>query len=274
MLNLLPLAMNQRCQKSKAVDSRHRVVEIPASEQILVRTEMTYLKDILHPSDAYATDQVLLAITFLMGLTPIRISPIQKNGQRSVYISRVGCLISVCQMCFFMYCFLYSLVEDESIVGYFFKTDVSKAGDLMQKFIAMCGMMMMFIESLRKSHDLINLYHAIARSDRTFLNVGVEFSYRYIIKFRIVKLTFVSAVILAYVGSSFYMLFHNDIWPKYQAMVAFFSPLILLLVMVVLNISFIMRFTQYFDSLNGVSACACVYCSWPPSIHESHVIVW
>lgn len=214
---------------------------------------MTYLKDIIHPSDAYATDQVLLAITFLMGLTPIRISQIQKDGKRSVYISRIGCLISLCQMCFFMYCFLYSLVEDESIVGYFFKNDVSKAGDLLQKFIAMCGMIMMFIESLRKSHDLINLYHAIAKSDRSFMNVGVEFSYPDILRFRILKLIFVSGVIMAYIGSSFYMLFHNDIWPKYQAMVAFFSPLILLLIMVVLNISFIMRFTQYFDSLNGVS---------------------
>lgn len=214
---------------------------------------MIYLKDIIYPKDSYATDQVLLKITYFMGLTPVCISQKKKNEQRVIYISQLGILISLSQMSFFMYCFLYSLIMDESIVSYFFKTDVSKAGDLLQKFMAMLGMMMMFIESLRKSQDLINLYHAIAKSDKSFLNVGIEFSYAYILKFRLLKLIFVSVVILIYVGSSFYMLYHNNVWPKYEAMVAFYSPLILLLVMVVLNITFIMRFTQYFDSLNGVS---------------------
>uniref|UniRef100_A0A1A9WEQ2 Gustatory receptor n=1 Tax=Glossina brevipalpis TaxID=37001 RepID=A0A1A9WEQ2_9MUSC len=213
---------------------------------------MTFWRDFIKPIDSYAAEQTLLWVTFLTGLTPIRISSPDHNGERIIYISRIGYIISVFQVIFFLYSFIHSFLLDESIVGYFFKTEISQVGDVLQKFIGMSGMIILFGVSLYKSNDLIELYHVVAKIDNKFLDVGVEFNYRFIMKFRHSKLMFIISICTIYVSGSFWMLFHNNVWPTFQAIVAFFVPHIFLLSVVILNVAFIMRFTQHYDLINKV----------------------
>lgn len=212
---------------------------------------MSFWRDFVKPRDSYAAEKTLLAITFILGITPICIRG--PNGKRRMSISRLGYGITILQGIFFVYCFIHSFVLDESIVGFFFKTEISKIGDVLQKFIGLSGMLILFGVSLRKSTDMIAMYHTVAFIDGRFLNLGVEFNYRYIMKFRHSKLAMVSSVCVGYLASSLWMLFHNQIWPSFQAVIAFFVPHIFLLCVVVLNVSFVMRFWQHFDLLNKVS---------------------
>uniref|UniRef100_A0A1A9UWR9 Gustatory receptor n=1 Tax=Glossina austeni TaxID=7395 RepID=A0A1A9UWR9_GLOAU len=179
---------------------------------------MTFWRDFIKPSDSYAAEQTLLWTTFLMGLTPIRISSSERNGERNIYISRA-------------------------------------VGDVLQKFIGMSGMLILFGVSLYKTNDLMELYHVVAKIDNQFLGVGVEFNYRFIMKFRHSKLMFIISICSIYIGGSFWMLFHNNVWPTFQAIVAFFVPHIFLLSVVTLNVAFIMRFTQHYDLINKSLQC-------------------
>ena len=211
----------------------------------------SFLADFFKPKDSFAAEKTLLAITFILGLTPLCI---QGSGEeRKMCISRIGYIITILQGIFFVYCFLHSFLLDESIVGFFFKTEISKIGDILQKFIGLSGMLILFGVSLRKSNDMIDMYRTVAFIDDRFLNLGVEFNYRYIMNFRHSKLAMIISICLGYLISSLWMLFHNQIWPSFQAVIAFFVPHIFLLSVVVLNVSFVMRFWQHFDLLNKVS---------------------
>lgn len=212
----------------------------------------SFFCDFFKPTDSFAAEKTLLAVTFILGLTPISIRG--PSGQRKMSLSRIGYVITVMQGIFFAYCFLHSFLLDESIVGFFFKTEISKIGDILQKFIGLSGMLILFGVSLRKSGDMIEMYKTVAFIDDRFHNLGVQFNYRYIMNFRHSKLFMITSICLGYLISSLWMLFHNQIWPSFQAVIAFFVPHIFLLSVVVLNVSFAMRFWQHFDLLNKVSS--------------------
>lgn len=207
--------------------------------------------DFLNPEDVYAAEKTILMVTFILGITPLRIAGC--FGSRRMYVSRLGLIITLIQGTFFAYCFLHSFLLEESIVGFFFKTEISKVGDILQKFIGLSGMLILFGMSLRKGRDMVAMYQMVSFVDGRFLNLGVEFNYRFIMKFRHTKLAMMTGVCSSYMGSSMWILFHNGIWPSFQAVGAFFVPHIFVLSVVVLNVSFAMRFGQYFDLLNRVS---------------------
>ncbi|XP_013099317.2 putative gustatory receptor 28b isoform X2 [Stomoxys calcitrans] len=211
---------------------------------------MAVLTDFLHPQDSYAAEKIMLLITFFLGLTPLRIAG--PYGNRRIFISRLGLMITLVQGVFFAYCFLHSFCSEESIVGFFFKTEISKVGDVLQKFIGLTGMMILFGMSLSKCRDMKAMYQMVAFVDEKFLDLGVEFNYRFILKFRQTKLLMMMSVCCSYMTTSMWILFHNQIWPSFQTVGAFFVPHIFILSVVVLNISFAMRFGQHFNLLNRV----------------------
>lgn len=116
----------------------------------------TICYEFFKPKDSYAAEKTLLAITFVLGLTPLRV--VGAHGKRRMSISHLGYGITIMQGIFFVYCFLHSFLVDESIVGFFFKTEISKIGDILQKFIGLSGMLILFGVSLRKSRDMIDRY--------------------------------------------------------------------------------------------------------------------
>ncbi|XP_005189943.2 putative gustatory receptor 28b [Musca domestica] len=211
---------------------------------------MAFWLDFLNPQDTYAAEKTLLFVTFILGLTPLRIAG--PFGRRRIYISRLGLAITLLQSTFFVYCFLHSFLLEESIVRFFFKTEISKIGDILQKFIGLTGMLILFGMSLRHSRDLVEMYTTVAQIDWRFRNLGVEFKYRYIMNFRHTKLVMMVVVCGSYMTSCMWILFHNQIWPSFQAVGAFFLPHVFILSVVVLNVSFAMRFGQQFDLLNRV----------------------
>ncbi|XP_073827560.1 putative gustatory receptor 28b isoform X3 [Musca autumnalis] len=178
-------------------------------------TTMAFWLDFLNPQDTYAAEKTLLFVTFVLGLTPLRIAG--PYGNRRMYISRLGFAITMLQGTLFAYCFLHSFLLEESIVGFFFKTEISKVGDILQKFIGLTGMLVLFGMSLLNSRDLVAMYTTAAVIDGRFRNLGVEFNFRYILTIRNIKLLMMSAVCGSYMASCMWILFHNQIWPSFQA---------------------------------------------------------
>ncbi|XP_037927710.1 putative gustatory receptor 28b [Teleopsis dalmanni] len=211
---------------------------------------MSKCYEFFHPSDAYSAKQILFFVTFVLGLTPLRLHG--PTGNRKITISRLGYSATILQVIFFMFCYIYSFIHDESIVGYFFKSEISKIGDTLQKFIGMTGLLTLFGTSLWKCWDIIYLFQTISSTDVRFLDLGVVFNFQYVMKLINSKLFLIFSLNFFYVSSSLWLLFRNDIWPSLQAIVSFFTPHIYLLTIVVLFMSFLIRLSQHFEMLNKV----------------------
>ncbi|XP_067624582.1 putative gustatory receptor 28b isoform X2 [Eurosta solidaginis] len=213
---------------------------------------MGFWKELFSPTDAYGAAQTLIWFNFMLGLTPFRIVGTRCGGQRTLCVSRLGYLNTMLQVIFFMYCFIHSLVDQSSIVGFFFKSEISQVGETLQKFIGLLGMLTLFGISLSECHVIVSLCDTVSHLDRRFLNIGVVFNYQYIMKLTHMKIFLVVTLNVSYMSCCFWMLFHNDIWPTFQAMVTFFMPHVFLLSVVVLFSTFLLRFRQHFDLINKV----------------------
>lgn len=207
-------------------------------------------RQLLRPRDAYGAEQTLLLFTYLLGLTPFRLRG--EAEARHFELSRLGYLNGLLQLSFFGYCFLYALIQQQSIVGYFFNSPISQIGDSLQKFIGMTGMFTLFLCSMLRVRLLIRLWDLIAHIDDRLLNVGVSFHYRRIMQVRHVKLCLISGVQFAYLVSSMCMLFWNDVKPTYPAAVAFYVPQVFLLSIVLLFEAILHRCWQHFEAVNRV----------------------
>lgn len=207
-------------------------------------------RQLLSPRDAYGAEQTLLLFTYLLGLTPFRL-----RGQttRHFELCRLGYLNALLQLAFFGYCFLAALVQQQSIVGYFFNSPISQVGDSLQKFIGMTGMFTLFLCCGLRVRLLIRLCDMIAGIDDHLLNVGICFNYGRIMSLRHTKLFLMSGVQFAYLTSSLYMLLSNDVRPTYTVAVAFYVPQVFLLSIVLLFGAILHRCWQHFDALNKVS---------------------
>lgn len=213
---------------------------------------MHFWKELFDPSDAIGAVQTLIWFNFLLGLTPFRLQPTGDGQQRALHISQLGYLNTLLQVIFFMYCFIHSLAEQASIVGFFFKSEISQIGDTLQKFIGLLGMLTLFGISSSECCVIVSLCNTITAVDGRFHNLGVTFNYQYIMKLIHLKMFLVITLNISYMSSCFWMLFHNDIWPTFQAMITFFMPHVFLLSVVVLFSTFLFRLQQHFDLINKV----------------------
>ncbi|EDW77883.2 uncharacterized protein Dwil_GK24721, isoform B [Drosophila willistoni] len=209
-----------------------------------------FYKEMFSASDAYGAEQSLLFFTYLLGLTPFRLKgPL---GGRHFRLSRLGYLNALIQMSFFSYCFLSALIEQQSIVNYFFKSEISQVGDSLQKFIGMTGMCILFTCSAIRVRLLIKLCDLVYHIDDKLLEIGVCFNYNRIMQLRHVKLLLICSVQVAYLASSLCMLLWNNVRPIYTATVAFYVPQIFLLSCVLLFEAFLHRCWQHLKVLNEV----------------------
>ncbi|XP_070065496.1 putative gustatory receptor 28a [Drosophila virilis] len=209
-------------------------------------------RQLFSPRDAYGAEQTLFLFTYLLGLTPFRLKG-QAAG-RHFQLSRIGYLNALLQLSFFGYCFLDALVQQQSIVGYFFNSPISQVGDSLQKFIGMTGMFTLFLCCGLRVRLLIRLCDLIAHIDDHLLNVGICFNYGKIMSLRHTQLFLICVVQLAYLASSICMLLYNDVRPSYPVAVAFYVPQVFLLSIVLLFGAILHRCWQHFDALNQVSA--------------------
>nr|NP_995641.1 gustatory receptor 28b, isoform D [Drosophila melanogaster]AAS64650.1 gustatory receptor 28b, isoform D [Drosophila melanogaster] len=209
-----------------------------------------YFCEIFKPRDAFGAEQTLLLYTYLLGLTPFRLRG--QAGERQFHLSKIGYLNAFLQLSFFSYCFLAALIEQQSIVGYFFKSEISQMGDSLQKFIGMTGMSILFLCSSIRVRLLIHIWDRISYIDDRFLNLGVCFNYPAIMRLRLLQIFLINGVQLGYLISSNWMLLGNDVRPIYTAIVAFYVPQIFLLSIVMLFNATLHRLWQHFTVLNQV----------------------
>ncbi|XP_017840206.1 putative gustatory receptor 28b isoform X3 [Drosophila busckii] len=207
-------------------------------------------RTLFRPRDAHGAEQTLLLFTYLLGLTPFRLRGVA--GARHFQLSRLGYLNALLQLSFFGYCFLTALIQQQSIVGYFFRSKISQVGDSLQKFISLVGMSTLFACSALRVRKLIKLCDYIARIDERLLDLGVCFSYPRIMRLRHSQLLLIMSVQLSYLVSSLCLMLWNGVRPSYPAAVAFYVPQVFLLSVVLLLGAMLHRCWQHFEALNKV----------------------
>lgn len=216
---------------------------------------MNPLKELVNPVDIYSAQNLLLKLSLVSGIAPLKLTG--TVGSRRLQINLFGFIILLLHMCLFAFCYVRTITVHDSIVSYFFKTEISVVGDTLQLCIGLIGICTVFLYSFCKREKFILWFHLMARIDEELKQIGIETDYKSTLKFiclvLLVKFIFFNTYLI---GS--YALFHMaNVHPNYSCWISFFQPHLMISIIVVLFLCFVKQMKHRFLLLNKVSDVCC-----------------
>jgi gustatory receptor len=208
-------------------------------------------KDLLNPTDIYTAQRPLLTLSLVSGIVPYKVT---NNGNSRLKISVFGFGILILHLSLFGFCYVRTITVHESIVSYFFKTEISVLGDTLQLCIGLIGMCTVFLYSLLQRHKFVLWFHLMAKIDEQLKEIGIQTDYQSTLKFIFLVLLVKFIFFNTYLIGSWVLFKLANLSPNYACWIVFFMPHIFISIIVVLFICFIKQMKHRFYLLNKVNS--------------------
>lgn len=206
-------------------------------------------KDFMNPTDIYTAQRPLLKLSLVSGIVPYNIT---NDGNSRLKISIFGFTILILHLSLFGFCYVKTITVHESIVSYFFKTEISVLGDTLQLCIGLIGICTVFLYSLIQRRKFVLWFHLMAKIDEQLKEIGIETDYRSTLKFILLVLLVKFIFFNTYLIGSWVLFMIADIYPNYACWIVFFMPHIFISIIVVLFICLVKQMKHRFLLLNKV----------------------
>ncbi|XP_059221014.1 putative gustatory receptor 28b isoform X3 [Stomoxys calcitrans] len=165
--------------------------------------------------------QPLFLITFLYGLTPFHVAK-DKSGESAVRMSFFGFVNIALYTLLYGSCYIVSLLQDETVVGYFFRTEISNVGNTLQICNGLITGAVIYISAVTQRRKLLRVCEILFNLDDNFANIGIKVKYSRIYRFCILMIVFKILVIGSYFGGVLHLLKSMGITPSFSVCVTFF----------------------------------------------------
>lgn len=209
-----------------------------------------WLKTFLNPVDIYAAQTPLLKLSLITGIAPLKL--IGSPGNRRLEVNLFGFMNTFLHICLFFGCYVRTIFFHESIVSYFFKTEISAVGDTLQLCIGLIGIIVTLLYSLIQRNKFVAWFHLMAKIDDHFKEIGVETDYKSTLKFISWVLLFKAIFFIAYLVGSWILFKTENIYPNFSCWVSFFLPHLMIAIIVVLFLCLVKQMKHRFLLLNKV----------------------
>lgn len=217
---------------------------------------MEKLKQFFNPIDVYEAQRPLLLSCSMAGLLPIKL--VGTLGHRRLEVSVFGFIVTSVHILLFFICFVLTIFSAESFVSYFFKSDISQLGLLLQLCISFFGTTISYTSCYLKKHRIIQIVNMLAHVDRRFVKLGIKQNYKDTTKFLLRFILINSIVHSIYViGSYVILVMIAEERASAYAWVSYYTPTLLLSYFVFKLFGITMQIKNRFIHLNGVSVCVC-----------------
>jgi gustatory receptor len=217
-------------------------------------------KEFLNPTDIYTAQRPLLKLSLVSGIIPFKIA---NDGDSRLRISVFGIMVLILHLSVFGFCFVKTITVHESIVSYFFRTEISVLGDTLQLCIGLVGIITVFLYSLIQRHKFVLWFHLMARIDEHLKEIGIETDYRSTLKFIFLVLLVKFIFFNTYLIGSYVLFKIAGLYPNYTCWIVFFMPHIFISIIVVLFICLVKQMKHRFLLLNKVSLFDAIkICLW------------
>lgn len=209
-------------------------------------------RELTNPSDIYSAQNLLLKLALISGIAPLKLTG--KCGDRRLQINYVGFIILILHVCLFAFCYIRTITIHDSIVSYFFKTEISVLGDTLQLCTGLIGICTVFLYSFCKRQTFVLWFHLMAKIDEQLKEIGVETDYKSTLKFIFFVLTVKFVLFNTYLVGSWFLFKMANLYPHYTCWVSFFQPHLIISIIVVLFLCFVKQMKHRFLLLNKVSS--------------------
>lgn len=173
-------------------------------------------KDFLNPTDIFTAQRPLLFLSLMSGIVPYKVT---NNADSRLRINLFGFVILIIHLTFFGFCFVKTITVHDSIVSYFFKTEISAISDNLQLCIGLTGMCTVFLYSLIQRRKFVLWFHLMAKIDEQLKEIGVETDYQSTLKFIFLVLLVKFIFFNTYLIGSYVLFRISDLRPNYTCWV-------------------------------------------------------
>lgn len=214
---------------------------------------MQWLKDLRDPQDIYAAQLPLLKLMAWTGIIPAKLKG--KPGNRRLVTTWFSFLNTFVHIIFFGVCYTYAIINQRSIVGQFFKNDITVMGDRLQLVAQVFTTMIMYSLSAFRRERFFMILQKLEEVDQFSAEIGIHANYRSTQKFILFFLTYKTMQIVIYILGTWYIFRKEHICINLDVWVSFFFPLILISLLVTLYLCIMSQIKHRFYLLNRILSC-------------------
>lgn len=166
--------------------------------------------------------QPLFFLTFLYGLTPFRMVKHKKSGSTRVKMSCFGFANIGVYIILYGTCYIWSLLKEQSMVGYFLSSQIAYVTDTMQTCNGLITGTVIYVSAVTQRRKLLRTIDILHSLDENFFKIGIKVKYSHIYRFSLVMIVFKMLVISVYFIGVFRLLQSGGIYPPFCICVTFF----------------------------------------------------
>ncbi|XP_062142067.1 putative gustatory receptor 28b isoform X4 [Drosophila sulfurigaster albostrigata] len=132
---------------------------------------------IFRAKDFYSSIRVLIALAFILGITPYHVTQIGYHGERVVRESWYGFANAISRWLIFAYCYTHVNLHNESLIGYFMRNHISLMGTRIHDIGGIIAAIFIFIAPLFLRRHLRRSFEGLVRVDRRLLRINYNVDY-------------------------------------------------------------------------------------------------
>uniref|UniRef100_A0A336MT24 Gustatory receptor n=1 Tax=Culicoides sonorensis TaxID=179676 RepID=A0A336MT24_CULSO len=211
---------------------------------------MQWYKDLRNPQDIYAAQLPLLKLMAWTGIIPAKLNG--KPGNRRLTTSWLGYVNTLIHIVVFIGCYLYTIYNQKSIVGHFFKNNITVMGDRLQLVAQLITTLVTYSCSAFRREKFFIIIQKLQEVDDFAAEIGITANYKSTLRFILVFLAYKTTQIIVYILGTLFIFHKEDIYPSFDVWVSFFFPLVLISLLVSLYLCIMSQIKHRFYLLNQI----------------------
>ncbi|XP_062551277.1 putative gustatory receptor 28a isoform X1 [Armigeres subalbatus] len=210
-----------------------------------------WIHELMNPKNFYAAQAPILKSTFFGGMTPFTVVN-RRRHDSALQCTTFGYINSCIHALTFSTCYIITLGKQESVTAHFFDSEISTLGDILQLMVGLVALISTFGYGVFRRQTLIDAFHALARTDVHFKEIGVETDYRSTLLYNY-GLLFIQLVIsLTYIFVSISIVTSSGVFICATTWAAFFLPFLMMTMSISLFLCIVNQSKHRFYLLNKI----------------------
>lgn len=174
------------------------------------------LRRLLSAKQLYECLRPLFHVTFLYGLTSFYVSRRDKTGHREIKKSWFGYVNGIVHIGIYSVCYIMTILNNcESIASYFFRSQITYFGDLMQIVSGLIGVTVIYLAAIIPKHRLEQCLQKFHTMDLQLHSVGIKIMYSKVLRFSYAIMISMFFVNFCFTWGTFAVLYYSNVSPSW-----------------------------------------------------------
>lgn len=172
-----------------------------------------FIKRLFLAKHIFESVKPLFILTYIFGMTPYYLVK-NKHKKYILKTSNFGYFLTCTALALMCSIFANSIVVNESVISYFFKSDITNFADTIQNLFDMSGAAVLYIKTINGKFEILEFMTSMDEADNLVKDIGgIRILYRKVLYFVWLLTAVVLSIVIGYTLMNYFMLRNAQISP-------------------------------------------------------------